>query len=855
MKKIIFTIWVFVFCLSLLLFSCKKKICDPGRQRCSTDRTELQICSKDGEWKKDKTCIYSGKTGEVIRCGECIFLKDGKCFNPGVQECSEGFVFDSCGCSPVLPSSCPPGSFPVLGGTCEPAGPQECAEGFKLRDEGGCEPVLDACREDEIPMLGGGCVKVGDVDSCGQGDFGDIPDEKGTVHVNPGYEGNDADGTREKPYKDITAAYEKAKKGGTIALAAGLYSVYPRIEKSVTLIGRCAQLVLLKGMVPDIYGSLAGLTIQNTHDVTVEGVTVNSKKTMGILVSNSDHIVLKNLKVTGSVSVGIHVKDAESVTVRRCIVENTAEIDGDFGYGINFEGNANGTLEGDHLAEENLVIKNHRRGIRIGYTNGTVRNNMVADTEESTKNHEAAGIGVDESYDAVVQGNIVTGSAYAGIHCYGTSGWDKRYFTILRNVVKDTKPIVIEETDTNNKTVKRKTCFSIIAENPGTAGGIEVSENYISSSECYGIAIIKGENFSMSGNTMIGASGFGAVMAGSTGIIENNFIKKVMFNKDLNGAVGIAASEFGEENPLPLNIAIIRNRVLEVEGSAVSTRKYEGTISHNWISDLVSDQLYGSGVTTVYAKNLSISENLLEKNNGFSLWFSHSSGTIKKNIIRDTVSGSILDEQGNEFFYGTAIMLFKSHDFTVTGNFMENSTYAAVIMMKSTGEINGNVIVRTVPGPDRKFGFGILGIGEPRFNSMSVIGNNTITQASAAGIFLISTDGVVRENLIRETKPGKVEYEGGTTGLTEDGIQIQGAKADVIANLITDNKRFGMSILAAEGSLQDNIFIGSNIGIGYENDSILELVDNECYQMSICVQEEKGLPVQKMEMKFPEVEE
>ena len=146
------------------------------------------------------------------------------------------------------PVTCQAGELLVTGDTgepsCLPAGIPSCAAGFVGDDTGGCVAILPntACASGTMALPGETACRP--VTPCGEGTWGEIPVDAGTRHVDPSF-GGLGDGSAGAPYTTIAAAVAAAPPGALIALAAGDYHEQVRVEKPLTLWGRCPDLSLI----------------------------------------------------------------------------------------------------------------------------------------------------------------------------------------------------------------------------------------------------------------------------------------------------------------------------------------------------------------------------------------------------------------------------------------------------------------------------------------------------------------------------------------------------------------------------------------------------------------------------------
>lgn len=229
---------------------------------------------------------------ESCPAGQRPELGRADCVPVGVPTCPGGFVADpsGLGCAPILANSCGPGTRAQLGQEgCVPVGFTTCPDGFVLAEDGwGCTARLPrpACAEGRRDAIGAGsCSPIGDCAAP-------FPPEV-TRWVDPT---RAEDGTH---HHGLTAAIQAAAPGEVIAVEAGSYTDEGlRLDKPLTLIGRCAEQVLLNGT-----GTVPGLGI-TADGVVVRGFTLIGHRP-GILVAQGAEAELHDLQITAPVTAGL----------------------------------------------------------------------------------------------------------------------------------------------------------------------------------------------------------------------------------------------------------------------------------------------------------------------------------------------------------------------------------------------------------------------------------------------------------------------------------------------------------------------------------------------------------------------
>jgi hypothetical protein len=106
-------------------------------------------------------------------------------------------------------------------------------------------PLLPAndCEAGAIAVAGDTSYRP--VAPCGAGKWGNIPIDPGTVHVDSGYAGADANGSSSKPFASLAKALATAAPGALIAIAAGKYSGPLVVDRPLRIWGTCPEQVEL----------------------------------------------------------------------------------------------------------------------------------------------------------------------------------------------------------------------------------------------------------------------------------------------------------------------------------------------------------------------------------------------------------------------------------------------------------------------------------------------------------------------------------------------------------------------------------------------------------------------------------
>jgi Right handed beta helix region len=224
-------------------------------------------------------------------------------------------------CGIVLPpATCAVGTMPRMGEReCQPVGFSACAPGFVADESGwGCREVASAtaCKGATRDALGrADCAPVGD---CGA----PFPPKGARLFVSAT---GPVDATH---FRSIESAALASRAGDVIAVDSGVYPGSVQIERPTTIVGRCAEKVILDGSDPTI--TTSGLIID--AQTTVRGITVRKFPGAAQL---SAGLVVEDSVFDGNYDVGIYAEGTQiTAKVVRSVIRNTVPRDYPTAFGI-----------------------------------------------------------------------------------------------------------------------------------------------------------------------------------------------------------------------------------------------------------------------------------------------------------------------------------------------------------------------------------------------------------------------------------------------------------------------------------------------------------------------------------------
>jgi hypothetical protein len=221
---------------------------------------------------------------------------------------------DGAGCEPILPAGdCTSGTRPAIGDVeCQPVGVRSCPSGFAVHPSGyGCEEVLPpkACSGATLEVLGrSDCQPIGDCNA--------FPPANATIFVSAAYAPAQLDSTH---FASVREAVINAPADAVVAVESGTYKESILVSKGVTIVGRCAEKVIMQTadegksglFVESIPGAVkvsgltfrgfpGGLAIGGGSNVTLDSVLVEDSSIAGGLVSRAANLTMRHSAVRGT---------------------------------------------------------------------------------------------------------------------------------------------------------------------------------------------------------------------------------------------------------------------------------------------------------------------------------------------------------------------------------------------------------------------------------------------------------------------------------------------------------------------------------------------------------------------------
>jgi hypothetical protein len=339
--------------------------------------------------------------------------------------CPDGFAPDAMGvaCIDVTPASdCSAGTRAAFGASaCQPVGwTTPCPTGFAADPSGwGCHEILPAaaCTGATFESLGSTtCQPIGDCSAA-------FPPTGATLFVDASFTPAQIDATH---FSSISAALAVAPAGAVVAVEAGTYAEAVEVTVPVSIVGRCAEKVILQGPGGELPGfQAAGVS----GAIAIQGFTIAGF--VGGVVEQDSAVSVDSCLLTGNTGSGV-VAIGGSMKVTGSRIFGTLQ-DGTMGYGAALVQDG-AELELTQVA----LVQNAVAGVAIGgpgdakLTRTVVIDTRVrTDTQEDGSGIEVSGAGTVEITDSAIVGNHTHGVEVAGS---GTRA------TVTGSVVRDTVP-------------------------------------------------------------------------------------------------------------------------------------------------------------------------------------------------------------------------------------------------------------------------------------------------------------------------------------------------------------------------------------------------------------------------------
>lgn len=281
-----------------------------------------------------------------------------------------------------------------------------------------CSPPTPAgdqvtCATGEL-LDGGVCVP----EACGQGTWGSLPVDSGTIYVDGG-DGDAGDGSEGAPLRSLQDAADLAasRGGALVVIAAGTYVETLAMgddHTGVTLAGRCRELVTIDGREGDDVPTIEVIGARRTPDIGIEGLTITGGTYTGLWLQQTTASVTAT-DVRANTSVGIIAALGEITLADVGVYDTQPDRRGTLGQGIE-------VLAGAELTATGCTFqRNMEVGMLVSDAGTTVEliDSYILDTGPSPSQADGVGITVQDGAALTTSGCTLQGNTGAGLFASG----------------------------------------------------------------------------------------------------------------------------------------------------------------------------------------------------------------------------------------------------------------------------------------------------------------------------------------------------------------------------------------------------------------------------------------------------
>lgn len=658
------------------------------------------------------------------------------------------------GCERVGMQECNPGSSGVAGLkgpqdlNCTPIGPPSaCPTGWQVVSGGWCEPLYAAsrCPAGSMAVIGKGtCHPVGD---CGSGTWGKIKTTASTLFVDGATSGEGSDGSRARPFATITAALAQVSEGGHIAVAAGTYDEDLELKlKGVTLEGRCARLVAVKGQAAEQAVNV------RAPNITVRGLTVAGPGYGLSVQPGADGAVIDSLVARDTGGGGLHLQSGAAV--RDSLVQGTRTV---------------GLLATRDASQARLELTLERV---------TIRDVTVAAEQAST--FPGAGLDLRDHVKAEVSDSLVLSSTGAGFAVRGAE------LVLTRSVVADTRENVALE-GTSGERAPNGFGLSVdqwtpSGKPPGALARVTVRRCLLKANRTHGVLVRRG----------------------GTLAVERSVIRDTRPSQlsEVSHGDGIWAGP-AESPPTPATVTISDSLLIRNARAAVNIHDSRVAVARTVLRDTrpmkIQSVAFEMGVGLNLAGDaarLTMTDTLLAGNTLAGLAVYSATAQLDRVVIRDTLRGALFGplEPG----YGIRTDIFTGEkrrprltvrDSTLSGNRTQNICLVAADALVERCVLRGS---GSVSATARQATTGVLaysGVAEAWQVTDVKLRQTVVVDHQLHGVQSVGARVVLERSVVRDTRYTREAGKGGGYGVA--GL---GGSVSIVDSLLSGNHSAGVSI-------------------------------------------------------------
>ena len=587
------------------------------------------------------------------------------------------------------PWICQAGQVQQKDGTCRPAGiaASECGEGFVHDGVDACNPILPSAPCPLGKMAIPGETTCHEVAACGAGTWGDIATDADTQYVDASFAGA-SDGTAQKPWSTIGAAVLAAKSGATVAIAAGSYPEWVKINKPLTVWGVCPSKVEVAGpdggnalqIVPGgggttirglaVTGKWNGIGLDTAATVKLRQVWIHDTGNLGFYAW-SDTGALAQATVTTSLIEGAHgaaiLGHGAALEVDGCVMRDMlGNMQNGTGRGVMITPGTSGTVP-TLAVKHSLIERTVVQGIASFDAATTIDSTVIRDVKVAPELDLTIECVGSVSFMGLPQSLSITRSFLARCHLLGVhaaAGKLDMNAVTLRDVVQaksgaavltggDKKPVTATVSYSVADGV-RGIAFYISGKGARLDGVVarHVSRYVTEKIDARGVGIaVIGEAGGTSDAVVRGArvedvEGAGIVINEATATIESARIEGIRFKLDsepLGGSgimIGATKDPTAVEHPIqPTKATVISSSIGKIDGGGIDVQGGSAEIRSTRVHDIDAvDAYFGRAIRVLTLEgrlgSATLSHCLLEGTKGIALFVVDASATIDHTIVR-----------------------------------------------------------------------------------------------------------------------------------------------------------------------------------------------------------------------------
>lgn len=745
--------------------------------------------------------------------GEHVALDQGGCRPVGWQGCPAGFEADASGygCAALQAESCDPGSMPVIGATtCQAVGWTDCPAGFEADPSGwGCHEVLPAvaCTGATLEVLGQpGCQPIGDCAAA-------FPPAGATLFVDDSFTPGELDATH---FLTVSEAIAAAPAGAMVAVASGTYVEDLVFGADVTLIGRCAEQVILESP-----GAMEpGLGVSGAFDVEVRGLTIRGHR-RGALVDGGATLTIAECVVEQNHEHGVLAGESGTlVEIVDSVVRDTlADAFDGVGHGIDVSFGA------EVRVTRGVIAGNRKFGVRAESAS-TIKldRSVVRDTRSNDLNDFGLGVLLRGGTQADFTETVLTNNREIGVLALdqGTA------LTFRRSVIRDTQNSVVGYGRGLNVELEASAVVEDAAIVQNRELGVFAS---VGATISLSRVVVRGTLLNPAGEqgTAVHALSGAKITVESSALVENH--DQAVFAEEAGSEVSVVGSLLagtlpGTDGTLGRGVTVLDGASVDLTGSTILENREAGVyalgaqtrvaLTSCLVRDTATDGMgtYGRGLNVQNGATATLVGSVLVGNRGFGI-FATGEGAVVE-ATETTIEATLPQEDGR---YGRGVGVQGGAAMTFTrcafrqnrevGLFVSGDGSRATVTDSMIGETKaamagdgGHAAAAQTGG---RIDFTGSALVDNRVSALLVNGNGAPTVIAASGCLLLRT----------------AFGEGPAAGFGHGAVIVEGGHLSLVGSELRDNAGIALAFAASSGTVASCFVKGNLVGIHAQDGAAL----------------------------------